>query len=128
MFFIKQQAFNRTTLVLRREMSEQSFHGFDVLISTECENEIRKIIASEIVKKYSVIFSMAISAHFTKFNIDGGIEARVLPCFVSKQRYINNVSEYCTRDIIHSSILDIKSRFVDFNERGSGWTLKNSDI
>ena len=93
-------------------------------MSADCEQEIGKIIASEIVKKYAIIFSIAISAHFTKFNIDGGIEAKVLPCFTSKQRYVNNVSEYSTRNILHDSATDIKSRFDDFNEKGSGWTLE----
>ena len=83
-FLVKQQAFNQTTLVYRKELDGSEFAVFDSLLSEEYEKEIGKIIASEIVQKHAMIFSIAVSAYFTKFGIDGAVETRVSPCFFLK--------------------------------------------
>ena len=69
-FLVKQQAFNRTTLVYRKDLDETNFRVFDSLLSEEYEKEIGKIIASDIIQKQSIIFSIAVSAYFTKFDIN----------------------------------------------------------
>jgi len=38
---------------------------------------------------------------------------------------VNNVSNYCVREIILSSVFDIQRRYDDFVDKGSGWTLQN---
>ena len=57
--------------------------------------------------------------------MDGEITERASPCFLSKPNYVNNVSNYCVREIILSSVFDIQRRYDDFVDKGSGWTLQN---
>ena len=38
---------------------------------------------------------------------------------------MNNVSNYCVREIILGSVFDIQRRYDDFVDKGSGWTLQN---
>ena len=45
--------------------------------------------------------------------------------FLSKPNCVNNVSNYCVREIILSSVFDIQRRYDDFVDKGSGWTLQN---
>ena len=124
-FYVKQQAFHGTTLILRKNLAENSVSDFDIIYSDDCVEEIEKIIAREIVKKFSMIFSIAVTINFTKFDTDGSIISRVAPCFTSSQKYINNVSSYSTKIIIHELVLELKKRFDDFNENGSGWSLES---
>lgn len=77
---------------------------------------MKKIINYEVVRKAPFIFTIAITVNFVKVGTDGGIYITVSPCFCSKERYINNVSNYCVRDILLSVVLVIMKRFDDFIE------------
>ena len=61
--------------------------------------------------------------NFVKYSLDGDIGERVSPCFSSENHYINNASPFCAKDIIHSCVSDIRSRYNDFVDCGSGWTI-----
>ena len=60
-FLVKQQAFDRTTLVYRKDLDETNFRVFDSLLSEEYEKEIGTITASEIIQKHSIKFSIAVN-------------------------------------------------------------------
>ena len=93
-FYTRAQAFNRTTLVLRQDLPDEGIGDFDFVTSTNSVSEETKIINSEIVNKGSIIFTIAITVNFVKVDMDGAISIKVSPCFSSKERYINNVSNY----------------------------------
>ena len=123
-FYVKTQAFNNTTLVLRNDLTEQGLENFDFLISDETIEEVRKILCSEVVKKQVLTFSIALTIEFVKFGTDGEIMAKVSPCFISSLNYLNNVSNFNVSEIIHSSVIQIQKRYDDFVGKGSGWTLQ----
>ena len=124
-FYVKSQAFHGTTFILRKDLPEEGISDFNFVTSDECVNEVKKIVGSELVKKYSIIFSIAVTINFIKVDTDGGVELRVSPCFCSSQKYINSVSTYCIKRVLHELALDLKKRFDDFVERGSGWTMES---
>ena len=78
---------------------------------------------SEVIKKTAITFSIAITITFVKLSPDGEVISKVSPCFTSKSQYINSVSTYDVKDILFASNRDIKTRFDDFVEQGSGWTI-----
>ena len=106
-------------------MDEQGLHGFDFITSTEGLQEVRRIINSQVVLKSAITFAMAITIKFIKYGVDGSIANQVSPCFLSTNYYLNNVSTYNVKDILHSSALDIKNRFDDFVNKGSGWSVES---
>ena len=123
-FYIKTQAFNNSTLVYRKDLIGQSLENFDFVTSEDCVIEVRRILRSEVVKKHSLIFTIAVTINFIKFDIDGEIKAKCSPCFLSESNYLNNVSEFNVYDLIQSSIFQIQRRYDDFVEKGSGWTIE----
>ena len=122
-FYTRAQAFNRTTLVLRQDLPDEGIGDFDFVTSPDSVSEVTKIINSEIVNKGSIIFTIAITVNFVKVDMDGAISIKVSPCFRSKERYINNVSNYSVKDTLLAMVLEIIQRFDDFVEKGSGWSL-----
>ena len=125
MFYVKAQAFHGTTFVLRKDLPGEGIKDFEFVTSDDCEREIEKIIGSELVKKFSIIFSIAVTITFIKVDIEGSVETRVSPCFCSSQKYLNNVSSYCIKTVLHELAVDLKKRYDDFMGRGSGWTLES---
>ena len=124
MFYVKAQAFNNTTLVLRNDLTGQGLQDFDFLLSDDLIEEVRKILCSEVVKKDVLTFCIALSVEFVKFETDGEIMATASPCFLSSLNYLNNVSNFNVSEIIHSSVTQIQKRYDDFVDKGSGWTLQ----
>lgn len=82
--YLKSHAFNGTTLVVRRDLLEQSLHDFEFISSTGGIEEIKRIINSEVVKKNALSFSTAVTINFVKYGLDGEITERASPCFLSK--------------------------------------------
>ena len=107
-FYVKTQAFNNTTLVLRKDLTDQGLGNFDFLISDETIEEVRKILCSEVVKKHVLTFSIALTIDFIKFGTDGEIMARASPCFISGLNYLNNVSNFNGSEKIDSSATQIQ--------------------
>ena len=125
-FHVAHQAFNYTSLVLRKQFHEdEGIQGFDFITSPSGIKEVQKIINSQVVEKHALTLSIAVTINFMKYDIDGGISKRVSPCFSSRPYYINNVSSYNTKQILLSSALEITKRFDDFIDKGSGWTLES---
>ena len=124
-FYVKSQAFHRTTFILRKDLPEEVINDFNFVTSDEFVNEVRKIVGSELVKKYSIMFSIAVTINFIKVDTNGAVDLRDSPCFCSGQKYINSVSTYCIEHVLHELALDLKKRFDDFVERGSGWTMES---
>ena len=125
MFYVKAQAFHGTTFVLRKDLPGEGIRDFEFVTSDECTLEIEKVIGSELVKKFSIIFSIAVTITFIKVDVEGSVETRVSPCFCSSQKYLNNVSSYCIKTVLHELAVDLKKRYDDFMGRGSGWTLES---
>ena len=65
-FFTQANVFNRTTLVLRKNLIGDNLMDFNFLTSNETILEIRKILCSEIVSKHSLSFSLALTINFIK--------------------------------------------------------------
>jgi hypothetical protein len=122
---MKSHAFNRTTLVLRKDLLEEGLHDFDFVCSPEGIEEIRRIINSEVVKKKALTFSTAVTINFVKYGLDGEITEKASPCFLSKPHYVNNVSNYNIKEILQGSVLEVQRRYDDFVSSGSGWTLQS---
>ena len=80
-FYLQSQAFNNTTLVLRKELEETGVQDFDFITSEDGVDELRSIINSEVVKKNALTFSIALTINFIKYGIDGDISAKASPCF-----------------------------------------------
>ena len=95
-------------------------HDFDFNSFIDGIEEIKKIINSEVVKKNALSFSTAVTINFVKYGIDGEITERAAPCFLSQPSYVNNASNYCVREILLRSVLDIQRRYDDFVYKGSG--------
>ena len=124
MFHIQAQAFNKTTLGLRRKLVGEGLENFDFLSSEETIEEIKRILCSEIVTKHALNFCLALTINFIKFGTDGDILAKSSPCFLSQVRYFNNVSTFTTRELLHSAIIGIQHRYDDFVGKGSGWSME----
>ncbi len=123
-FYVKSQAFNNTTLVLRNDLLEQGVENFDFITSVGAINEVRKILNSEIVKKQALTFSIALTINFIKYGTDGEIIAKASPCFLSGLNYINNLSSFNVSELLQSCILQIQKRYDDFVDKGSGWSIE----
>ena len=93
------------------------------ITSPNNSTEIRKILNSEVIKKTAISFSIAITINFVKLSPEGEVIQKVSPCFNSKLHYINSVSTYSVQDILVASRQDVKTRFDDFVEQGSGWSI-----
>ena len=78
---VKAQAFNNTTLVLRKDLLNQGVENFDFITSDKTVNEVRKMFNSEIVKKHALTFSIALTISFIKYGTDGEVMAKASPCF-----------------------------------------------
>ena len=117
-FFVKTQAFHRTTQILRKILPEHGLRDFDFVTSNDGVEELEKILDSELVHRKAVIFSLSITATFNKLNIDGEESARVSPCFSSKHHYINSISFFNVKEILSSFVLEIQHRFDDFIDKG----------
>jgi len=125
-YHVAHQAFNHTSLVLRKYLHEEDgIQGFDFITSPDGIQEVGKIINSEVVQKNAITFSISLAINFVTYDIDGGISKQITPCFSSKPSYINNVSRYNTKQILLSSVLEITKRNDDFIDKGSGWTLQS---
>lgn len=123
-FYVRAQAFNNTSLVLRKDLLEESVENFDFITSSEALNEVRKILNSEVVKKKALTFSIALTINFIKYGTDGEITAKASPCFLSGLHYINTVSKFNVSELLHSCVLHIQKRFDDFVDKGSGWSIE----
>ena len=117
-FFVKSQAFNNTTLVLRKDLLNQGVENFDFITSDETVNEVRKILNSEVVKKHALTFSIALTISFIKYGTDGEVIAKASPCFLSKVNYLNCVSRFNVRELIQTCVLQIQKRYDDFVDKG----------
>ena len=122
-FYLQTQAFNNTTLVLRKELEETGVEDFDFITSEDGVNELRSIINSEVVKKNALTFSIALTINFIKYGIDGDISAKASPCFLSSPHYLNSVSTYNVKEILISCVHQVQKRYDDFVDKGSGWSL-----
>ena len=71
--FVKSQAFNNTTLVLRKDLLNQGVENFDFITCDETVNEVRKFFNSEVVKKHALAFSIALTISFIKHGTDGEV-------------------------------------------------------
>ena len=123
-FYVKSQAFNNTTLVLRKDLLEGGLENFDFITSVEAIDEVWKILNSEVVKKHALTFSIALTINFIKYGTDGEVMAKVSPCFLSKINYLNNVSSFNVGELLQSCVLQIQKRYDDFLDKGSGWCIE----
>ena len=113
------QAFQGTTLILRRNLRDQGIYGLDFLLEPQTISEISKILNSEVSKKNSIVFKLAAVLNFFKTDLNGD-DTTVQPVFCSNNIYLNSVTEFVTEDILKASLPTIKERFDDFVSKGSG--------
>ena len=78
-FYVKAQAFNHTTLVLRKDLLQQGVEHLDIITSVKSVEEVRKILNSEVVKKHALTFSIALTINFIKYGTDGEVMAKASP-------------------------------------------------
>ena len=123
-FYVKAQAFNNTTLVLRKDLLEEGVENFDFVTSVEAVDEVRKILNSEVIKKHALTFSIALTINFIKYGTDGEISAKASPCFLSSLNYVNTVSSFNVSELLQSCVLQIQQRYDDFVDKGSGWSIE----
>ena len=123
-FHVQSQAFNKTTMVLRKNLQGETVQDFDFLVTQSTVNEISRILSSEIVLKHSLKFSLVLTINFIKYDIDGEVNAKSSPCFTSQPAFLNNVSTFNTASILANSVSEIQKRYDDFVGKGSGWTLQ----
>ena len=60
-FNVGAQAFNNTTLVLRKELPQQGLNDFNFITPNESINNVQKNLNSEVVKKSAIAFSVAVT-------------------------------------------------------------------
>ena len=118
-FQLMTQAFQGTTLILRKKLENQGIYDLDFILYHETELEVSKILNSEVCKKNAIIFKLAAVLNFFKTDLNGE-DTIVQPCFCSSNIYLNNVTDFRTEDILKSSLSTIKVRFDDFVSKGSG--------
>ena len=118
-FHLMTQAFQGTTLILRRNLRDQGIYGLDFLLEPQTISEISKILNSEVSKKNSIVFKLAAVLNFFKTDLNGD-DTTVQPVFCSNNIYLNSVTEFVTEDILKASLPTIKERFDDFVSKGSG--------
>ena len=123
-FHVQSQAFNKTTMVLRKNLNGETVQDFDFLVTQDTVNEISRILSSEIVLKQCLKFSLVLTINFIKYDIDGEVNAKSSPCFTSQPIFLNNVSSFNTASIIANSIGEIQKRYDDFVGKGSGWSVQ----
>ena len=91
-FHVQSQAFNKTTMVLRKNLNGETVQDFDFLVTQDTVNEISRILSSEIVLIHSLKFSLVLTINFIKYDIDGEVNAKSSPFFTSQPFFLNNVS------------------------------------
>ena len=118
-FRLLTQAFHGATMVLRKQLSNQGLYGLEEIVTQETIDEVSLILNSEVCKKNSIIFKLAVILNFFKVDLNG-VETSVQPVFCSNNVYLNNVSSFETKLILDDSLPTIKNRFDDFISKGSG--------
>ena len=113
------QAFQGATLVLRKKLEGQGLYGLEFITTPECVSEVSLILNSEICKKKSIIFKLAVVLNFYKIDLNG-VETEVQPVFCSNNVYLNSASTFVSHRILEDSLTTMKSRFDDFIGKGSG--------
>ena len=106
-------------MVLRKQLSNQGLYGLEEIVTQETIDEVSLILNSEVCKKNSIIFKLAVILNFFKVDLNG-VETSVQPVFCSNNVYLNNVSSFETKLILDDSLPTIKNRFDDFISKGSG--------
>ena len=113
------QAFQGTTLVLRKQLENEGLEGLDFICSPSSTSKISLILRSEVCQKNAINFKVAIVLNFFKTDLNGE-STSVQPVFTSSNVYLNNVSEVDVEAILSEALSAIKDRFEDFVGKGSG--------
>ena len=80
MFYVKAQAFNNTTLVLRNDLTWQGLGDFDFLLSDNLIEKVIKMLCSEVVKKHVQPFYSELTIELVKFGTDYVCECEIFHC------------------------------------------------
>ena len=102
-----------------KKLEGQGLYGLEFITTPECVSEVSLILNSEICKKKSIIFKLAVVLNFYKIDLKG-VETEVQPVVGSNNVYLNSASTFVSHRILEDSLTTMKSRFDDFIGKGSG--------